>query len=136
MLPDYYKEELYHYGVLGMKWGVRRGNYSKAFTKAYKKRDKLEKKAVKTNLKSAKLQKKGLKKGAHATSERKFQKAQKIQYKATKLNLKSAKLQKKGMKWQKSMEKTFANVKVSDVSPEAREAGKKYVYMLMDDRRD
>lgn len=27
MLPDYYKHELYHYGVKGMKWGVRKKTY-------------------------------------------------------------------------------------------------------------
>ena len=36
MLPDYYKSELYHYGVLGMKWGIRRGNTTKPMLKLVK----------------------------------------------------------------------------------------------------
>ena len=133
MLPNYYKSELYHYGVLGMKWGVRKGNYSKAFTKAVKKKTKLEKKAAEKNLAAAKLQDRALRKEAHARNDAQYRKARKKLYKANKKNLRAAKLQKKGMKWEKSMEKTFSNVKVSDMSPEAREVGKKYVYMLMDD---
>ena len=36
---------LIHYGVLGMKWGVRKGNYSTTFVKASKKADKLKTRA-------------------------------------------------------------------------------------------
>ena len=37
-------DELRHYGVVGMKWGVRK-NPAKAYAKAYKKKTKLEKRA-------------------------------------------------------------------------------------------
>lgn len=123
-------EQLSHYGVVGMKWGVRRGNYSTAYAKSSKKLKKLNDKAAKTRLKSAKLEKKALSKEVKATSEKKYQKARKLQFKANKLNLKSAKLQKKGMDFEKKMAKTFANVKVSDIDPEVLNAGRKYTYML------
>lgn len=123
---------LQHYGVLGMKWGVRR-NRSKAFAKASKKARKLNERAVATNLKSATLSSKALKKERRARSERQYKKARKIQYKANTLNLTSAKLQKKAMKWEKAMSKVFSDVKMSEISPEALDSGRKYAYMLMRD---
>ena len=69
--------ELCHYGVLGMKWGVRRGNSSKAFAKASKKKNKLDKKANEYNLKSAKLKYKANKKMTKATSDKQYEKARK-----------------------------------------------------------
>lgn len=46
--------ELKHYGVLGMKWGIRKGEYSKTFTKASKKANKLQRKASKADNKAKK----------------------------------------------------------------------------------
>ena len=121
--------ELYHYGVLGMKWGVRR-NSSKAFYKASKKANKLRDKEVATNLKAEKLRSKALKKEVSATSAKQHDKALEIKLKANKLSLKSAKLKKKGDRWVKKMEGSFKETKVSDVSQEHMAAGKKYAYML------
>lgn len=131
--PD--ANELQHYGVLGMKWGVRRGRASGAFRKASKKANKLNEKYVKTNLKAAKVRKKALEKMSKATSERRYEKARKLEIKANRKELKAAKLQKKALKWEKSMEKTFSEVKVKDISPEDMEKGRKYAYMLAGQKR-
>lgn len=138
-----------HYGVLGMKWGVRRarraassGNaekasriYSKTFANSSKAVNKAHSKSVKNNLKSAKLQKKALKLDTKATSESQYQKARKKQFKANKMGLKSAKLEKKAMKFEKKMQKNFANVSIKDIDKASLEIGKKYTYMLLDYKR-
>lgn len=123
--------ELYHYGVRGMRWGVRKGNVSGAFAKASKKARRLETKSTKLKLKSAKLDNKAMKIERRSSNEKKLDKARKMHQKAIKLSHKSAKLQVKGMKWVKSMEKVFSKVSMSDVSQDALDAGRKYTYMLM-----
>jgi hypothetical protein len=139
------EQELQHYGVVGMKWGVRhakrlssKGNtekstkvMSKHYTKAANKIATTQKKAVEKNLKAAKLQKKALKKEANATTEKQYQKARKKTFKANKQQLKAAKIQKKSMKFEKKMEKTFSTVKINEIDREALERGKKYTYMLI-----
>lgn len=138
-----------HYGVLGMKWGVRRaqrayrsGNaekasriYSKTYAKSSNAVNKAHAKSVKNNLKSAKFQKKALKLDTKATSESQYQKARKKQFKANKISLKSAKLEKKAMKFEKKMQKNFANVSIKDIDKESLDIGKKYTYMLLDYKR-
>lgn len=127
--------ELYHYGVLGMKWGVRRGRSSSAFRRASEKVDKLRDKAVEKNLESAKARQKALKKMSKATSERKYQKARKLEFEANKLAVKAAKITKKAVKLEKKMGRVFSTVKLSDISPEDIERGRRYTYMLAGQKR-
>lgn len=128
-------ETVTHYGVLGMKWGVRK-DPSKAYSKAVKKKESLEKKSAKYNLKSAKLRSKALKKSVKATNEKQYQKARKIEFKANKYAIRSAKYQKKGLKWVKAMDKTFRGYDIKSLSKDEISAGKKYAYEVIKREKD
>lgn len=89
-------EYLEHYGVLGMKWGVKNANYSTVRQKGAAKLEKIDAKsaqsskikvkASKLNYKSAKLDYKNLKRRAKGEPEI----ISKKQQKAAKLNMKAA----------------------------------------------
>lgn len=82
------EQELQHYGVVGMKWGVIRARH-KSNSNA-----RLKKKALKYDVKAAKLAKKSEK----AHTEEDLQATNKASKKAAKLNVKAAKLEKKANK--------------------------------------
>lgn len=122
-------QELKHYGVLGMKWGVRRGNTSGAYEKASKKLKKLDDRVEKAKAKSRKATDKADRRvyglatsGMRARAKRK----------ANKASYKVAKNARKAQKWLSQMEKTFKSTNVS-VTAEQQALGKKWMKML-DDR--
>lgn len=81
------ENELYHYGVLGMKWGVRRAASKSSAN------DRLRRKALDYDAKAAKYRKKSEK--IHAKTD--LERSNRAAKKAASYNVKSAKLQKKAL---------------------------------------
>ena len=83
-MNDYkHSQELYHFGVLGMKWGVRK-NPGRAYSKAINQLEKYDRKAAKAKEKA---------------SARRVAKAANLHRKANKYALKSAKVRRKATRW-------------------------------------
>ena len=124
MLPKNYSSELYHYGVLGMKWGVRRGNTAKAYTKASKKLTKLDKKVDKAEALARK--RRGQVDAAAASFFSTKRRIDKAETRSKKASAKAALRNRKAERWYKSMEKAFADTDIS-MTKEQVAMGKRYM---------
>lgn len=136
---------LEHYGVRGMKWGVRH-DPKKAGRKSLKKLSKLDKKAsdaeqsaLKKESSAANMRYKAEYKKQYSRSRMGQRKAERYDKDATLMEAdarvaraKANTAVDKAKKWASSMNKVFADVKISDVSREDRELGKKYLLDVLE----
>lgn len=119
--------ELKHYGVIGMKWGVRRGKTAKAYQKASKKLKKLDDRVTSAeNVAIKRHDKYDNVMSSRFASTRRQEKAHR---KVTEAAAGYRKSIRKANKWYKSMEKTFANTDIKLTSEQVA-LGKKYLHNL------
>ena len=107
-----YTDELYHYGVLGMKWGVIRARHKANST------ERLTKKALKYDKKSSELTKKSEKQ--HAKKD--LESANKKAVKAAKYATKATTLSKKAMKSDSEFQRTRLEKKSAKMEYKAAKA--------------
>lgn len=141
-------EDVEHYGVLGMKWGVRKNpvaTYSKA-TKKLRKLDKkvlkARRKADKVKRKAKKLHRKADKAALKVTNMSNWKKQMKKQIKAGKMDrkfdkkeLKADKKFDKALDWTKKMNDVFKDYNLSDFDPNDVELAKAYTQIIFENKR-
>lgn len=137
--------ELYHYGVLGMKWGVRHDRVSETFGKSAKHLDKLKDRHKKTGYAVQKYQSKAMRRRVHNIGMNMFfddyndsaigflrnNQERRASKDAALMMDKYRKQARDIRRFEKQMKKTFANVKMKDISPEDLALGRNYIDMLI-----
>lgn len=131
------KDYLQHYGVKGMKWGIRK-DPDRAYAKAGKKLSKLDAKANRLASRGARLEQKALHRQARASNailfkRSKAKRAAKATQKAMGSYQKAQTKEVKAYRWNEKMRKAFENVKVSNMDPEYVALGEKYAKKSLND---
>ena len=129
MNGSYSDEYLAHYGVLGMKWGVRH-DPQRAYEKATKKVGKYQKKIDKYTSKANKTFSKGIAKSGGMFGT--LSGAAKSFAKSSKYSRKALRQAQKGSKWIDSMQKEFSKQSVVSIDKSILEQGASYKKRVTD----
>ncbi len=118
-----YENTLAHYGVRGMRWGVRHGVPSYAYAQSTIKKKKLQGKVDK-------LEKKASDAAYKASTGAKTKKYTKLQAKKLKLQAKKLEAQKKYDEWVKAMDEVFTSDIMKIIDPAAIVNAEEYIRTL------
>lgn len=134
------KDELEHYGRLGMKWGQHIFGQEHVYKKSIKKLKKIDNRAQEKKTEAARLDYKSEKlrqKADRARSPKKYERisrqANAYRLQANREMWKSRKLETKAKKWVDTMNNHFDNVRINSVSTDDIAIGKRYAVQAVED---
>lgn len=131
------EEDIEHYGVLGMKWGVRK-DPQRAYDRANKKLSALDRKASKAERKAIRKETRSVRRQQRADTAIFFPKtkarlASWAIARSEKSRQKYVKKMSKAVTWSKNMQEIFKDTKVTAMNQEYVDLGKKYSDMQIKD---